>query len=90
MGDDAILIIIVLVIALMLIGWLLYLAAGLVLLFTAFVMQLPIILSIIMFILFPPTLIVFLVGLAFLHFGIAADRDGEKERSRRRALGYDE
>lgn len=102
MGDDAIIIIAV-VVALMIVGWLLYLAAGLVLLFTAFVMELPTILAIVMFIIFPPTLIVFLVGLAFVHFGIAdamaradsaapkrTDGDAGKEGARRRALGYDE
>ena len=90
MGNEAILTILGLVIGLMLIGWLLYLGAALVLAFTNFVMQLPMIISIIMFILFPPTIIVFLVGLAFLHFGIASDRDRKKETARRRALGYDE
>lgn len=71
MSDDAIIIFIVLIAALAVIGWLCYLGAGLVLAFTAFVMELPTILSIIMFIIFPPTLMVFLVGLAFIHFGIA-------------------
>ena len=71
MSEEAIIIIILAIIAIFIIGWLLYLAAGLVLVFTAFVMELPIILAIIMFILFPPTLIVFLVGLAFIHFGVA-------------------
>ena len=109
MSETAIAIIALVIFAVLIIGWLLYLAAGLVLVFTAFVMKLPTILAIIMFILCPPTLIVFLVGLAFIHFGIAdrlagsnsdqstgvettklSKRDMEKERERRRALGYDE
>lgn len=71
MNGTAILIIFGVVIALGIVVWLLYLAAGLVLMFTAFVMQLPIIVAILMFILFPPTLIVFLTGLAFIQFGVA-------------------
>lgn len=71
MSDTAILIIFAGVIALGIVVWLLYLAAGLVLLFTTFVMQLPIIVAILMFILFPPTLIIFLTGLAFIQFGVA-------------------
>ncbi len=106
MSDTAVLIIVIAVIALAILAivvWLLYLAAGLVLAFTAFVMELPIIVTILMFILFPPTLIVFLVGLAFIWFGVAdalassdseqsnvSQREGEAERARRRALGYDE
>ncbi len=71
MSDTAILIIIGVVVALVVVVWLLYLAAGLVLMFTAFVMTLPTIVAILMFILFPPTFIVFLVGLAFIQLGIA-------------------
>ena len=48
-----------------------YLAAGMTLAFTAFVMNLPLIISIVMFIVFPPTLIVFLVGYAMIQFGVA-------------------
>lgn len=48
-----------------------YLAAGMTLAFTAFVMSLPLIISIVMFIVFPPTLIVFLVGYAMIQFGVA-------------------
>ena len=103
MSDDTLIIIVVIVIALAIIVWLLYLAAGLVLVFTAFVIELPLILSIIMFIIFPPTLIVFLVGLAFMYFGIAdamigsdsgtpklTERAKEREKKRRQALGYEE
>ena len=103
MSDTAVLIIVIAVIALAIVVWLLYLAAALVLVFAAFVMELPIIVTILMFILFPPTLIVFLVGLAFIRFGVAdalapsdseqsnvSQREGEAERARRRALGYDE
>jgi hypothetical protein len=53
------------------VGWLLYLAAGLVLLFTVFVMGLHPILAILLFILFPPLLIVFLFGLLFMQLGVA-------------------
>lgn len=51
------------------IAWIAYLATGLTLIFTAFVMRLPAVLSILMFIIFPPTLIVFLMGYAILEFG---------------------
>lgn len=70
MSDDAVIIIVVIAIALIVLVWLSYLAAGIVLAFTAFVMDLPLIVTVLMFILFPPTLIVFLVGLAFIYFGI--------------------
>ncbi len=129
MSDTAVIIIIIVVavIVLAIVVWLLYLAAGLVLLFTAFVMELSPIVAILMFILFPPTLIVYLAGLAFIQFGVAdalarsdseqsahapapsdseqsadalarldseqsnvSQREGEAERARRRALGYDE
>lgn len=103
MSDEVVLIIVVAVIGLVIVGWVLYLAAGLVLAFTAFVMELPTIVTVLMFIVFPPTFIVFLVGLAFIRFGIAdalvpsdsdqstvSKRDSEAERARRRALGYDE
>jgi hypothetical protein len=69
--------------------------AGLVIAFTAFTVGLPPIIAILMFIIFPPTFIVFLVGLAFIQFGVAdamtgERRDVDKERARKRALGYDE
>lgn len=70
MSDTAILIIIGVVVVLAIVVWLLYLAAGLVLMFTAFVMELPTMVAILMFILFPPTLIAYLVGLAFIQFGV--------------------
>ncbi len=104
MSDTAILIIIGVVVALVIVVWLLYLAAGLVLMFTAFVTELPTIVAVLMFILFPPTFIVFLVGLAFIKFGIAdalassdsgqpAVRISERDRKRiakeRAAKGYD-
>jgi len=109
MDEDTVIIIVVVAIALIVLVWLLYFAAGLVLVFTVFVMELPIVLTILMFIIFPPTLFVFLVGLAFIRFGIADalaastsdrstdtdtpklnKRDIEKERKKRKALGYDE
>lgn len=70
MSETAILIAFAVVIGLGMLIWVLYLAATLVLLFTAFVIQLPIIFSILMFILFPPTFIVFLAGLAFIQLGV--------------------
>lgn len=104
MSDTAIIIIIGVVIALVIVVSLLYLAAGLVLMFTAFVMELPTIVTILMFILFPPTFIVFIVGLAFIKFGIAdtlvssdsnqvavrtSDRDRKRIAKERAAKGYD-
>ncbi len=50
MSDTAILIIIGVVLALAVVVWLLYLAAGLVLMFMAFVRELPAIVAILMFI----------------------------------------
>ena len=106
MSDESILLIVIIavIIALGIVAWLLRLCIGLVLVFTAFVNELPFFLVILMFILFPPTLIVYLAGYAYIKFGIAEsyytesdpeglkitqkDRDAEKER--RRALGYDE
>ena len=108
MSDDTLVIIAIVLGALAIIVFVLYLAAGLVLMFTAFVYQLPLIISIIMFIVFPPTLIVYLVGLAFLFFGLGdklldgesgestisggsyEPKISERERARRRALGYDD
>jgi len=105
-GDTVFIVIVVAVVAVIVIGWLLYLAAGLIMLFTAFVAELPVIISILLFVLFPPTLVVFLVGLAMLKLGLAErfverslrDPDAPKPTSRsarkalekRRALGYDE
>lgn len=51
--------------------WLAVLASALTIAFTGFVMRLPIFLSLVMFVLFPPTLIVFLSGYAMLEFGFA-------------------
>lgn len=104
MSDDAVVVFILIAIALMVLALLLYLAAGLVIVFAAFVMELPLIIAVLMFVLFPPTLVVFLVGLAFIRFGVAdrlaesksdevvklSKRDMGKERERRKALGYDE
>lgn len=103
MSNEIVGIIVIVLIVLGIVVWLLYLASALVLVFTGFVLELPLIVSIIMFVVFPPTLIVFLVGLAFIHFGIAeafagsevdapklSSRAAERERKRRQALGYDE
>ena len=69
--DQIITLIIIVLIAL----FLLYLAAGLVVIFTGFVLSLPPILYILLFILFPPTLIVVLIGLLFIALGFGRDRD---------------
>lgn len=71
MSNEVVAIIVIALIVLAIVVWLLYLASALILGFTVFVLELPLIVSIIMFIVFPPTLIVFLVGLAFIRFGIA-------------------
>jgi len=58
-----------------LIVWLVPIAAQLVLAFTVFLLDLPILLTILVFILFPPTLIVFLIGLALMQFGAGKGND---------------
>ncbi len=97
MSDEALTLIIVGVIALAIIGFLLYLAAGLILAFTAFVIKLPLILSILMFVLFPPSFIVFLIGLALIYFGFVerlagepSERELAKQKARLKELGYDD
>ena len=54
--------------ALLIIAFLAIVAGGLIVMFTAFVNELPLVLTILMFILFPPTLILYLVGLALIFF----------------------
>lgn len=56
-----------------LISWLFPIAARLVISFTVFLMELPFILTLLVFILFPPTLIVFLVGFVLLRLGLGDD-----------------
>jgi len=80
--SDATLVIIVVFAALMalslvlgLIVWLVPIAARLVLAFTAFLMGLPFLLTILVFILFPPTLVVFLIGVALMQLGVGEDSD---------------
>jgi len=80
--SDATVVIIVVFAALMalslvlgLIVWLVPIAARLVLAFTAFLMGLPLLLTILIFILFPPTLIVFLIGVALMQLGVGEDSD---------------
>jgi hypothetical protein len=51
--------------------WVFYLAAGLVLAFTGFVVGLPLLLFILMFVLLPPPFMVLLVGCVFVLFGLA-------------------
>jgi hypothetical protein len=66
------------VIALAVLAWIVYASAGLILAFTAFVMGLPTILVILMFVIFPPTFVVFLIGVAMLKLGVADAMFGEK------------
>jgi len=80
--SDATLVIIVVFAALMalslvlgLIVWLVPIAARLVLAFTAFLMGLPFLLTILVFILFPPSLVVFLIGVALMQLGVGEDSD---------------
>lgn len=72
MSETAVLVAFAVVISLGVLIWILHVAAHLVVLFTAFVTQLPIIYSIVMFVILPPTFVVFLSGLAFIKFGIGA------------------
>lgn len=81
MSDTAIVIIVVLaalfilLLALGLIIWLVPVAARLVLAFTAFLMGLPFLVTILVFILFPPTLVVFLIGIALMQLGVGEDQE---------------
>jgi hypothetical protein len=56
-GETLTLVLIFAVLALAVIAWVVYLSAGLILAFTAFVMGLPTILVILMFVIFPPTFV---------------------------------
>jgi type IV secretory pathway TrbL component len=51
--------------------WLTVLASAATIIFTDFVMKLPLLLSLLLFILFPPLLIVFLSGYAMIKYGFA-------------------
>ena len=76
MTSEAIIVIVLLVfaaitvlsIAVGLVLWLIPPAARLVVAFTVFLMELPLLVTLLVFILFPPTLIVFLIGLAFVRW----------------------
>jgi len=63
MNDSFLSIILLVILGLVITASLLYFAAGLILAFTLFTIKLPKFIMIIMFIFFPPTLIVFLTGL---------------------------
>lgn len=74
-------VVVALVAAVLVIGvllWIVYVAAASILAFTAFVMGLPTILAILMFIIFPPTFVVFLIGYGMIKFGIADSMSPEK------------
>ncbi len=64
-----------------LIVWISMIASQLTIAFTVFIMDLPIFISLLLFILFPPTLIVFLSGYAMIEFGIAEKMLGDKDKS---------
>jgi uncharacterized integral membrane protein len=59
------------VLALFFLIWLSVLASALTLAFTGFVMGLPVFVALLLFVLFPPTLIVFLSGYAMIKTGFA-------------------
>lgn len=65
-----------------LIVWISMVASALTIAFTVFMMDLPIFISLLLFILFPPTLIVFLSGYAMIEFGVADKILGDKEKSK--------
>ena len=58
--------------------WIVRLASDLILAFTYFVMGLPFILTILLFVLFPPCLIVFLIGYGLLQLGFGEKREPER------------
>ena len=74
-------VVVVLVAAVIIIGvvvWIVQIAAASILAFTAFVMGLPTVLAILMFIIFPPTFVVFLIGYGLIKFGVAEKMFEEK------------
>jgi len=78
MSEDAWIILIVAILAVALIAWVIQLASGLILIFTYFVMGLPTLVAILMFVLFPPSLLVFLVGIAMMKLGVGESNDSDK------------
>ena len=68
MDDNSLLTIIILIAVLFVAGWLLRFCASLIVFFTAFIIELPLVISILLFILFPPTIIAFLIGLLLIDF----------------------
>lgn len=75
-----IIVVVVLAIVVSIVVTLAVLATGVTLIFTDFVMKLSPLLSIVMFIVFPPALIVFLVGYAMIYFGFAERMYGVTKR----------
>lgn len=73
MSDNVVFLIIALFVVVTVAGWLIYLGYNLILAFTVFVMGLPLIFMILLFVLFPPSFIVFLIGLVLI--GIRSDSD---------------
>jgi hypothetical protein len=70
MSDPAITVLFVIAAILLVLVWTLYLVVGLMLGLTAFVIGLPLLLFILMFIMVPPPFIVLLVGGFFVLFGL--------------------
>lgn len=68
------------VIVLALMAWLAIFASKVAMVFTMFVqLKLHPMLSVLMFVIFPPSLFLFLVGLALIHFGYAEKAFGNKD-----------
>jgi len=78
MSDPAITALILIGAILLTLVWVFYLAAGLVLAFTGFVIGLPLLLFILIFVLLPPPFVVLLVGCVFILFGLAGRSEVSK------------
>lgn len=78
MSDTVVVVLVAAFIIIGVIAWIVQIAAASILAFTAFVMGLPTVLAILMFIIFPPTFVVFLIGYGLIKFGIAEKMFEEK------------
>ena len=87
--------ILLLFLVLALLAWVFRVAAVLSAAFTSFMLELPLIIMLLAFILFPPTLIVFLVGWFVLTTGMFDEEEKVRKRDKndikkiRRELGHD-
>jgi len=70
MADQWVGVLFVTAILIVVVGWLLWLASAVLVLFATFVMGLPTLVSVLLFILFPPSLIAFLVGYVCLQLDL--------------------